>query len=309
MSTAHPATGGPRAAVFDPAALAGLAGIELRARYLMEGFLSGLHRSPAHGVSLEFSDYRPYQPGDDLRRLDWHLYARSDRLCMKRYHQDTNLSVLFLCDTSASMDYRGSAAWGSKMEVAKGIAAAMGWLMLRQNDAVGALAQEVGAVAPRYVRPAQRSSQLGVLLRHLEGLRAEGGECLEALLSSAVRLMPRRGMVVLVSDFLEPAEQYEVALKRLRHSGHECVLFQVRDRDEEEFPFEGVQTWMDSETGEVRVVDAQRAREQYLQRYAAFEAQQDRVFRGLEVTRCLVRTDRSPWDAMAQFLSERRRLR
>ncbi len=309
MSTTPPPTGSLRVKLFDPAVLSSLAGFELRARYLMEGFLSGLHRSPAHGVSMEFCDYRHYQPGDDLRRLDWHLYARSDRLHIKRYQQDTNLALLLLCDTSASMDYRGDAAWGSKMDAARWIAAALGWLMLRQNDAVGTLAHRAGATTPLYVRPAQGSSQLGLLLGYLESLRAEGGDSLSPLLSNAARLLPRRGMIVLISDFLEPAEQYETALKRLHHSGHECVLFQVRDRDEEEFPFEGIQTWMDPETGEVRVVDARRAREQYIKRYAAFEERQSRIFQGLRMRRCLVRTDGSPLAAMAQFLSERRRLR
>ena len=104
---------------FDPKMLAALEGLDFKARYVMEGFLSGLHDSPFHGFSVEFSDYRNYQPGDDLRHLDWRLYARSDRLCIKRYMQETNARFYVVCDTSASMKYRGGAAWGSKLECAK----------------------------------------------------------------------------------------------------------------------------------------------------------------------------------------------
>src|SRR5438132_6264891 len=122
---------------FDPKMLATLEGLDFKARYVMEGFLSGLHDSPFHGFSVEFSDYRNYQPGDDLRHLDWRLYARSDRLCIKRYMQETNVRFYVVCDTSASMKYRGSAAWGSKLECAQILAAALTWFLLKQNDAAG----------------------------------------------------------------------------------------------------------------------------------------------------------------------------
>src|SRR5256714_11964899 len=122
---------------FDPNTLAGLEGFDLKARYVMEGFLSGLHESPFHGFSVEFSDYRNYQPGDDLRHLDWRLFARSDRLCIKRYMQETNARFYIICDTSASMDYRGAAAWGSKLDCARILAGALTWFLLKQNDAAG----------------------------------------------------------------------------------------------------------------------------------------------------------------------------
>src|SRR5207248_7340863 len=122
---------------FDPKMLATLEGLDFKARYVMEGFLSGLHDSPFHGFSVEFSDYRNYQPGDDLRHLDWRLYARSDRLCIKRYMQETNARFYIVCDTSASMSYRSAGAWGSKLDCAKVLAAALTWFLLKQNDAAG----------------------------------------------------------------------------------------------------------------------------------------------------------------------------
>src|ERR1043165_9765559 len=122
---------------FDPKVLAALEGLDFKARYVMEGFLSGLHDSPFHGFSVEFSDYRNYQPGDDLRRLDWRRNARSDRPCIKRYMQENQGGFHVVCHTSASMDYRGAGAWASKLDCAKVLTGAMTWFLLRQNDAAG----------------------------------------------------------------------------------------------------------------------------------------------------------------------------
>src|SRR5882672_3613004 len=138
---------------FDPKVLAALAGLDFKARYVMEGFLSGLHDSPFHGFSVEFSDYRNYQPGDDLRHLDWRLFARNDRLCIKRYMQETNVRFYVVCDTSASMNYRSAGAWGSKLDCAKVLAAALAWLSLKQNDAVGMVTLNGHGEAPEFIRP------------------------------------------------------------------------------------------------------------------------------------------------------------
>src|SRR5262249_17045350 len=164
-------------------------GLQLKARYLVEGFLSGLHNSPFHGFSVEFSDYRRYQPGDDLRHLDWRLYARSDRFCIKQYMQETNVRFYILCDTSASMEYRGSAAWGSKLECAKVLSCALSWFLLKQNDAVGLVTFNGRHEVPEYIRPSQKPSQFGLMLRHLESLSASGGACLSNLLAHTARLV------------------------------------------------------------------------------------------------------------------------
>src|SRR2546426_1299003 len=179
---------------FDPRMLAALEGLDFKARYVMEGFLSGLHDSPFHGFSVEFSDYRNYQPGDDLRHLDWRLYARNDRLCIKRYMQETNVRFYVVCDTSSSMNYRGGAAWGSKLECARVLAAALTWFLLKQNDAAGMVSLspsdgESRESVPKFIRPSQRPNQFGLMLRQLERLRASGGDCLSELLQHTVRLV------------------------------------------------------------------------------------------------------------------------
>jgi uncharacterized protein (DUF58 family) len=294
---------------FDPRMLAALEGLDLKARYVMEGFLNGLHDSPFHGFSVEFSDYRNYQPGDDLRRLDWRLYARNDDLCIKRYMQETNVRFYVICDTSASMNYRGAAAWGSKLDCAKVTAGALTWLMLRQNDAAGLVMLGGEDGAPEFIRPSQRPNQFGLMLRHLERLNAHGGACLSKLLGHAARLVQRRSIILFFSDLLEPSEEVALGFKQLRFLGHELLVFQVLDRDEMEFPFEESNIFEDLETGRRRVVSPAAARARYLARFEQFMEGHRELFRSLEAPLCVVRTDESPWNALAMFLAERKRLK
>jgi uncharacterized protein (DUF58 family) len=293
---------------FDPNVLKALGGLDLKARYLVEGFLLGIHESPFHGLSVEFSEYRDYQPGDDLRHLDWRLYARSDRLYVKKYTQETNVRTYILCDASGSMGYRGRDAWGSKLDAARTVAAAMCRLMLDQNDAVGLLAMSARGAEAEFIRPSQKPSQFGTILHHLEQLEPAGGRQLAALLDHAIRLIHRRSIILFFSDFLEPAESIATALAHLRFLGHECLIFQVLDRDETEFPFGNDAVFEDLENGQRRSVAPAAVRELYLQRFGAFMDQHRAQFRLLEMPYCPIRTDREPWEALALFLSERRRL-
>jgi uncharacterized protein (DUF58 family) len=320
---------------FDPKLLAALEGLDFKARYVMEGFLSGLHDSPFHGFSVEFSDYRNYQPGDDLRHLDWRLYARSDRLCIKRYMQETNVRFYIVCDTSASMKYRGSTAWASKLDCAKILSGALTWFLLRQNDAAGMVtlhnsgspslsasdgerARVRGAFrtsdlpprpAPLFIRPSQRPNQFGLILRELENLHPSGGACLSELLQHTVRLVHRRSVILFFSDLLEPSEDVALGFKQLRFHGHEVIIFQILDSDELEFPFADPKVFEDLETGARRAVNPQAAREKYLSRFNAFMAAYKELFRSLEMAHCLVRTDQNPWHALAMFLAERKRFK
>jgi uncharacterized protein (DUF58 family) len=291
---------------FDPRLLAALEGLDFKARYVMEGFLAGLHDSPFHGFSVEFSDYRNYQPGDDLRHLDWRLFARSDRLCVKRYMQETNVRFYVVCDTSGSMDYRGGAAWGSKLECAEVLAAALTWFLLKQNDAAGLVTLTGQSKVPQFIRPSQRSSQFGLMLRQLELLQSAGGACLSSLLQHTARLVHRRSVILLFSDLLEPSEEVALGFKQLRFQGHEVIVFQVLDRDEVEFPFAESRVFEDMETGVRRMVVPAEARAKYLAKFNAFMAPHYDLFRSLEMPHCIVRTDQDPWHALALFLAQRR---
>jgi uncharacterized protein (DUF58 family) len=302
------ATSSPLVERFNPQALAALEGLDLKARYVMEGFLHGLHGSPFHGFSVEFSDYRNYQPGDDLRHIDWRLFARSDRLHIKRYMQETNVRFYIICDTSASMAYRGANAWGSKLDCARVLAAGLTWFLLRQNDAAGMVSLPHGGETPQFVRPSQRSSQFGLMLRQLEMLAPSGGATLARLLDHVVRLVHRRSVILFFSDLLEPSAEISDGFKQLRFHGHECMVFQILDRDELEFPFTEPQVFEDLETGHRRVVTPAAAREKYLARYNEFMAGHCELFRQLEIPHCVTRTDEDPWRALALFMAERQRL-
>jgi uncharacterized protein (DUF58 family) len=273
--------------------LSTLEGLDFKARYVMEGFLNGLHNSSFHGFSVEFSDYRKYQPGDDLRHLDWRLYARSDRLCIKRYMQETNVRFYVVCDTSASMEYRGDDAWGSKLECAKVLAAALTWFLLKQNDAAGMVTLGRRSEAPEYIRPSQRPTQLGLMLRQLELLRPAGGACLGRLLQHAA--------------LLEPSEEVALGFKQLRFQGHEVIVFQILDRNEVEFPFRESKVFVDLENGARRAVSPKAVRAKYRERFNAFMAAHYELFRELAIPHCVVRTDDNPCGALALFLAERKR--
>lgn len=293
---------------FDARALGNLPGLEWKARYVMEGFLPGLHGSPFHGPSVEFRDYRDYQPGDDLRRLDWRLYARNDRLCVRRYEQETNARCYLLLDTSASMGYRGQAAWASKLEAARVLGLAVGFMLLGQSDAVGLLSVVApeGAAAPvRYVRPSQKPHQAGALVGELARLSPQGGPVLARLLGAAARIAHRRSLLVLLSDLLEPSEQVERELRRLRFDGHECVCLQVLDGDEVEFPFAEPAVFEDMETGERRRVAGSEVGPAYRARFAEFLSAWQELFLSLDVPHAVVRTDQDPGRALRRFFSRR----
>lgn len=291
---------------FDPRALAALEGLDFKARYVMEGFLSGLHESPFHGYSVEFSDYRNYQPGDDLRHLDWKLYARTDRLCIKRYQLETNVQFYVVCDTSASMNYRGSRAWESKLGCARILAAAMTWFLLKQNDAAGLVAFDERSEL-RFVRPSSRSTQFGLMLREMETLQPARNASLANLLSQTARLVKRRSVILIFSDLLEPSEEVELYFKQLRFHGHECLVFQTLDPDELDFPFTESHVFEDMETGARRQVSPMNVREKYLERFNAFMETHRKFFQSLEIPYCVMRNDENPWRALAMFLSERKR--
>src|SRR5260221_1054020 len=221
---------------FDPKMVAAFEGLDFKARYVMEGYLSGMHESPFHGFSVEFSDYRNYQPGDDLRHLDWRLFARSDRLCIKRYMQETNARFYVICDTSASMEYRGAAAWGSKLDCVRILAAALTWFLLKQNDAAGMVTLDASSEIPQFIRPSQRPTQFGLILRQLEALRPAGGPCLARLLQHTARLVHRRSVILLFSDLLEPSEEVPLSFKQLRFHGPQGNVFPIPHRYGNHFP-------------------------------------------------------------------------
>ena len=246
----------------DPAVIARLGSLELKARAIVEGFISGLHRSPFRGFSVEFAEYRPYLPGDDLATLDWKVYARSDRHFVKKFEEDTNVECHLLVDVSRSMNY-GTGAM-TKREYAATLAACLAYLMQRQRDAAGLLAFDNDIV--RRVPSSARHSHLRTLLAELDRL-PEGRESdVEKPLERLAAALVRRGIIVLISDLLDDPAKVIRGLSLLRARGSDVVVFQVLDHAELTFPFEDATQFQDLETGREVLTRPPVVRDDYLRR-------------------------------------------
>src|SRR6478672_1253959 len=208
-----------RADLTDPAALASLGHIEVVARWIVDGFLSGLHRSPRKGFSVEFAEFRPYQPGDDLRYVDWKIAARADRWVVKQYEEETNLRATLVLDVSRSMEWKGDAAQLTKRVYAEQLVAAMGLLLLRQRDAVGLI--RFDDAVRTSVPPRARTTQWRRIVAALAEPAGGRASDLATALGQAARLVTRRGMVILVSDLLVDPPAVLQALRGLRAAGHD----------------------------------------------------------------------------------------
>lgn len=255
--------------LLTPDALRRLANLNLVSRWVVEGFISGLHRSPFHGFSVEFAEYRQYVPGDDLRFLDWAAYGKSDRYYVKKFHSETNLKAHVLLDTSASMGY-ASGKGPTKLRWAACLAAALARIMTRQQDAVGLVT--FADRIQRFLAPKASPRHLRDLMSVLEAAspRAETktGETLHTL-AEAVK---RRGLIVLISDLLDEPDVVLRGLKHFRHKKHEVIVFHVLDPAEVEFPFEGLSDFRDLETDRKMQVLPLAVREAYVKAVEGFVA-------------------------------------
>jgi uncharacterized protein (DUF58 family) len=291
------------ASFIDPAALMRIKNLELRARVVVEGFLSGLHRSPYHGFSVEFTEYRQYSPGDDLRYLDWKLLARSDRQYLKRFEDETNLRAWLLVDLSRSMGY-GSQA-NAKAEYAKTAAATIAYFLALQRDAVGLITFDA---AIRDFLPARfRPGHLHRLMMCLERSPAGTATDLSLPLEQVAKTAQKRGLVILLSDLLAPLEAIETRLGYLRSRGHEVTVLRVLDPAEIDFPFQEAALFHDVESGRELYVDPQAARERYRQRFAEHAAGLATACNKLGVDLVELPTDRPLELALFDLLSTRLR--
>ncbi len=227
----------PSKTYLHPEIIRRISRLELRARTVVEGFLSGLHASPHRGYSVEFSAYREYAPGDDIRHIDWRVFGRSDRLYIKQYEEDTNLRSTVLLDCSGSMAYPEDSDSGriTKWDYAATVAASIAYLQVRQRDAVGLILFDE---AVRHERPPASSMQhLSNLVTLIESQTPHGATDPRTSLHGLADRIRRRGLVVLISDLLADLNEVVSGLQRLRHAGHDVLVLHVMDRDEIEFPF------------------------------------------------------------------------
>jgi uncharacterized protein (DUF58 family) len=288
----------------DPAVLARLGTMELKARTVVEGFLAGLHRSPFKGFSVEFAEYRQYMPGDDLSTLDWKVYARSDRHYVKKFEDETNLDCHLLLDVSASMAYRGGAAM-SKMEYGSVLAASLAFLMNRQRDATGLMAFDHRIVAR--LPAGARTGHLHALLLALEGLRPGEQSDLGRPLRQLATAVLKRSLVVLISDLLHDPEPVISGLRHLKARRCDVIVFQVLDPNELTFPFKGASRFRDLESATEITADAPSIRAAYLRELAGLTLRYGRELRGNGIDYVQLDTAQPLDFALLSYLSARSR--
>lgn len=263
-----------------PEVLAQIGDLELRARYVVEGFVSGLHRSPYHGYSVEFAQHKEYVAGDDIRHLDWRVYGRTNRFYIKQFEEETNLRAHILLDCSGSMRYpdaqasklRGGEARLSKFEYAATVAASLAFLLIHQQDAVGLMLfdNQVRVNLP----PLSNRSHLQSITSQIDGARLEEPTEAKALFTDVAAKLHRRSLVILISDLLADTADVISGLERMRYADHEVIVMHVLDHDERTFPFQDNTLFEGLEAPDLRLtVDPQTLRRSYLQAIDAFISQ------------------------------------
>lgn len=232
---------------------------------MVEGFLSGLHASPLKGFSQEFADYRQYMPGDELKRVDWKAYGRSDRFYIKEYQEETNLRAYILLDKSGSMAYGKRI---SKLEYAKYLGASLAYMLIKQKDSVGIATfdRRIEEIIP----PSARRTNLMMILRTIEKATAGGETNLHDVLFQLAQKIKRRGLVIVLSDMLDDPDNVLKALRSFRYRKHEVIVFHIVDRDERDFPFEESAVFSDLESGSEMVVTPGLMRSRYKKRFSEF---------------------------------------
>ena len=290
----------------DPETLAGLGNINLVARTAVEGFISGLHRSPHRGFSVEFSEHRPYTPGDELRHLDWVAYAKTDRFYIKQYEQETNLRCYILLDCSASMNY-SSGRGLTKLEYASFLTATLAYLMARQQDSVGLVAfdHEVRLHMP----PGGSPSHVNEMCRRLEHLKGDEVTRLAKPFHDLAEMVKRRGLIIIISDLYDDEDEVIKAIRHFRHKKHSVILFQIFDAAELEFPFTKLTQFVDLETDERYQIDPKAVREAYLSEVRAFIDRHKKACSEADTEYVLADTS-VPYDFLLRsYLARRQRIR
>ena len=292
----------PPTRFIKPDVLSRIANLELLARSVVEGFIAGLHESPYKGVSVDFMEYRPYIPGDDLRHIDWKLYARTDRHYIKEYEDETNTQLHLLVDVSHSMGYRSTEGL-TKLTYSLYMAAALAYLMIRQRDAVGITFFDEQIVSRLPARSTK--NHLHTLLKHLENAELGKKTAIGKPLHTLARRQQKRGMIVLISDLLDEPPAIADGLKHFRFKGHEVIVFHVMDAREMTFDFDDLVELEDMETGEKMLVEPATAREIYLENLREYRAALEKQCGLLGVDYTLLTTDQPLDFALLEYLTAR----
>ncbi len=288
---------------FDPETLAKLAGLDLKARLIVEGYVSGLHKSPYSGFSVEFAEHREYAPGDDVRYVDWKVFGKTDRYFLKRFEEETNFACHLLLDSSESMGYRSKGAAVSKLEYAKFVAASLAHLVVRQQDAVG-LATFDTAVG-HFLRPSSQPSHLKQLIHVMEQSAPRGETALGPIFHDLAERIRKRGLVIILSDLFDDVAGLVSGLKHFRHRRHDVSVMQVIDPAEQDFPFEDPTRFRGLEGLAEQTVEPRSLRRAYRDEFERFLREVRSRCGEMQMDYVLLRTDRPVDAALRTFLTRR----
>jgi uncharacterized protein (DUF58 family) len=288
---------------FDPQTLAKLAGLDLKARLIVEGYITGLHKSPYSGFSVEFAEHREYAPGDDVRYVDWKVFGKTDRFYLKRFEEETNFACHVLVDASESMGYQSDRAAVSKLEYAKYVAAALSHLVVRQQDAV-ALATFNTSVT-RFLTPSSQPSHLKQLMHFLERTEPAGETALGPIVHDLAERIRKRGLVILLSDLFDDVPSLVSGLKHFRHRRHDVSVMQIIDPAEQDFPFLDPTRFKGLEGLPEQTVEPRSLRRAYQAEFNEFLREVRTSCGDLQMDYVLLRTDRPLDVALRSFLTRR----
>ncbi|MGB1656871.1 MAG: DUF58 domain-containing protein [Longimicrobiales bacterium] len=302
MATTRPRHSAAGTQFLDPAVLGRIGNLELLARTVVDGFLTGLHRSPYLGFSMDFAEHRPYMPGDDIRRIDWKLYARTDRHYIKLFEADTNANFSVLLDLSASMSYGSHSL--TKLDYARYLAACLTYFSNKQRDRVGLVTFDHEVVD--YVPPSMK--HLDTILHTLDRVTAGRPGSLAEPILRITEMLSRKGILVVISDFYEEPDAVLSALGPLRARGHDVIVFHVMDPFELEFPFEEASGFEDLETGEQIPVIPGKLRSDYLAMVNAHLTALEKRFTDNQIDYRLLDTSKPLDAALFEYLLSRERL-
>jgi len=289
----------------DPEIVSKLKGMEMRARMVVEGFITGLHKSPYHGFSVEFAEHRQYMPGDSIRDIDWKVYAKSDRYFIKQYEEETNLKAYLLLDCSASMAY-SSGDRITKLDYAGLVCGALSYMMLRQRDAVGLVTFD--EKMRKYIPPRSKSGHMHILLNEIANQKPSETTNVGSTLHEMAERIKRRGLVVILSDLLDDAENIISGLKHFRYNRHEVIVFHILDPRERDFAFPREAVFKDMETGEEMTTLPYQIKKDFALQVQAFSDEIAKACRQSNIDYYPIDTS-MPFDkALYAFLAKRERL-
>ena len=291
----------------DPASIARLEGLELRARYIIDGFLTGQHRSPYRGQSVEFAEHREYAAGDDLRYVDWKVFGKTDRVYIKQFEAETSLSCYLALDVSESMQYQGPSSPLSKHEYAQCLAAALAHLVMRQRDNVGLAT--IDSTVREFLPASSNPARLEELIHLMQETPPRAASDLGAALGALADRLRRRSVVVVISDLLGKVDAFTQGLRKLRHARHEVVVLHTLDAAEMEFPFERATLFRGLEALPNVLAEPHGVRTAYLAALQHFLEQVHSACRASQADYQLARTDQSLDAPLRQLLTSRLRRR